>query len=107
MLGLENRSMLSGSGVAGSVVERVQPAAGGAETRTPELGKPGKQTAFVTGLYIKYFHREPQPAELSYAVERLAHGLSHAALNRDFMDVVSKTSKNIPASTFVNARNRL
>ena len=31
------------------------------------------------------------------------HGLSHAALTRDFTDVVSKTSKNITASTFVNA----
>ena len=89
--------MLSGQGVGNAVVESVRPRAHSAESRIPEVAKSLKQIAFVVGLYKKYFHRNPQTAELNYAVERLNTGLSHAALSRDFMDVVSKTSKGISA----------
>src|SRR5262249_32451963 len=91
-------------GMNRAFVETVDSLAVGGGGRMPEaVKKPGKQAGFVAGLYIKYFHREPEPAELTYALAQLARGTSQSGLKRQFVDVGSKTSKQISAQTFVNA----
>ena len=69
IFGLENRTLLSGQGTQRALVEPVHSLVAGGGSRMPEaVKKPNKQAAFVAGLYVKYYHREPEPAELSYAL---------------------------------------
>ena len=103
MVELESRRLLSGQGTGKTLVESVRSSAADPEIHTPEAAKTAKQTKFVDGLYEKYLHRGPEPAELSYALELLASGMSQAAFKHDFTDIVSKTSKKIGDQTYMSA----
>ena len=102
LFGLEKRTLLSGQVVDKAILGSVQPLATSAESRTPAASA-SKQAAFVIGLYHKYLHRAPDPAQLSYALAQLNAGVSHAALTRYFMNAVSKSTRTISAQAFVNA----
>jgi hypothetical protein len=102
LFGLEKRTLLSGRAAEKSVLVSVEPLTTSVESRT-EAAKANKQARFVIGLYHTYFHRVPSPAQLNYALEQLSAGVSHAALQRDFMDVVSRSPKRVSALAFVNA----
>ena len=100
---LESRRLLSGQGTDKALVESVRPLAADREIHTPEAAKTNKQIKFVDGLYEKYLHQAPDSAELSYALELLASGVSQAAFKRDFTDIVSKSDKKISNQAFVSA----
>ena len=102
LFGLEKRTLLSGQVVDKAVLDPVQPLATRRESR-PAAANAGKQAAFVIGLYHKYLHRAPGPTQLAHALELLSAGVSHAALTRDFMGVVSKSPKTMTAKAFVNS----
>ena len=100
LIGLEKGALLSGRILDNAVVSSAHhPTI--SENRAP-VSKVNKQIAFVTGLYRTYFHRTPQPAELSYALEQLDSGLSQAALKREFVNATSKSSKTVSSVAFVN-----
>jgi hypothetical protein len=101
--GLENRTLLSGQGMAKALVDSVRPLTAGEASRVPKPPKPNKNVTFVTGLYHTYFRRAPEPVELSYALEQLAKGVSKSALTNDFKTVVSKTGNRVSAASYVNA----
>jgi hypothetical protein len=96
LFGLEKRILLSGRAAEKAVLVSVEPLTTSVESRT-EAAKANRQTRFVIGLYHTYFHRAPSPAQLNYALEQLSAGVSHAALQRDFMDVVSRSPKKVSA----------
>ncbi len=76
LLGLESRTLLSGQGAPKAVVAPAPlQAAAGAHAATPAV-KPKKQVAFVVGLYHTYYHRAPNSAELEYALQQLATGVT-------------------------------
>jgi hypothetical protein len=101
--GLENRTLLSGQGMEKALIATVRPLTAGHASRVPKPPKPNKNVTLVTGLYQTYFRRAPDPAELSYALEQLANGVSKSALSNDFKIVVSKTGNRVSAASYVNA----
>jgi hypothetical protein len=101
--GLENRTLLSGQSMDKALIDSVRPLTAGQASRMPKPPKPNKNVTFVTGLYHTYFRRGPDPAELSYALEQLANGVSQSALRNDFKIVVSKTGNRVSAPRYVNA----
>ena len=101
ILELESRRLLSGQGIVKALVGSMSPLSADLETHS-EAAKTNKQTKFVEGLYKKYLHQAPTPAELSDALALLASGVSRAALTRDFMDLVSKSDK-VSNQKFVSA----
>ena len=102
ILELESRRLLSGQGTVKALVGSMPPLPADLETHA-EAAKTNKQTKFVEGLYKKYLHQAPSPAELSYALGLLASGVSRAALMRDFTDLVSKSDKKVSDQAFVTA----
>ena len=103
MVELERRRLLSGQGTDKALVESVRPSAADREIHDPEAAKTSKQTRFVDGLYEKYLHEAPDPAELSYALQLLSSGVSQAAFKRDFTDIASKPSNKNSDQAFVSA----
>jgi hypothetical protein len=103
VLRLENRTLLSGQAADKALLDSVRMVSSRDSVRMSEAVKPSKQAAFVIGLYRTYFHRNPNPAELSHALEQLASGLSRNALRRDFQDVVSPTGNHVSGPRYVQA----
>jgi hypothetical protein len=102
LFGLEKRTLLSGQVVDKAILGSALPAATNSESLTPAADA-SKQANFVIGLYHKYFHRVPDPAQLNYALEQLNAGVSRAALTRDFMHASSKSPAAVGAQAFVSA----
>jgi Spherulation-specific family 4/Domain of unknown function (DUF4214) len=102
-IGLEHRVLLSLKGVDTPVAESIRTEAVGRATHPPEAAKVNKQVKFVDSLYKQYFHRVPDAAELSFALQQMATGVSHKALTADFKAVHSKTGKGITGQDFVTA----
>ena len=101
LFGLETRALLSGRVVEKAMLEAVQSVTTSAESRA--AARTRKQAALVNGLYHTYFHRPPEPGQMSYALAQLNGGVSYAALKRDFTDVVSKRPGKGGAQAFVSA----
>jgi hypothetical protein len=83
------------------LIDSVRPVTAGDTSSMPEAATFKKNTAFVIGLYHTYFHRNPDSAELSHALEQLASGLSRNALKREFKNAASNNRSQASDSSFV------
>ncbi len=127
LLGLEDRTMLSGKGTEGPALHPVPPSNAGARHASPaeaeheptsqtssagdgSIQSPvqarkssSRQVATVEGLYQDYLNRLPTAAELGSALARLQKPGGLGVLRRDFQIVTQGGGKGVSPRTYANA----